>query len=83
MCLDYGTGKVAQPSSECYSSVKDIKTKDSACLCFFIQQVHSGGTNLKSLGLQEARILQLQNACSINATLSDCVNKINKHFLSM
>ncbi|KAK9104139.1 hypothetical protein Scep_020983 [Stephania cephalantha] len=76
-CLDYGTGKAAQPSSECCSAVKDIRTKDPACLCFFIQQVHSGRAELKSLGLQEARILQLSSACGINATLSDCIKLLN------
>ncbi|KAK9166515.1 hypothetical protein Scep_001706 [Stephania cephalantha] len=82
MCLDYGTGKAAQPSSECCSSVKDIKIKDSACLCFFIQQVHSGGPNLKSLGLQEARILQLPKACGINATLSDCAKSSDNQLIA-
>ncbi|KAK9090109.1 hypothetical protein Sjap_023286 [Stephania japonica] len=76
-CLDYGTGKAAQPSTDCCNIVKDIRIKDPACLCFVIQQTHSGRAELKNLGLQEARILQLPSACGINTTLSDCIKLLN------
>ncbi|KAK1552062.1 hypothetical protein Q3G72_009772 [Acer saccharum] len=73
-CLDYAKGKAATPSSQCCGSVKDIKDNDPKCLCFIIQQAHGGSNEmLKSLGIQEAKLLQLPSACQLkNASTSNC-----------
>ncbi|KAF5741171.1 non-specific lipid transfer protein GPI-anchored 1 [Tripterygium wilfordii] len=72
-CLDFVTGKEKTPTKECCSSVKEIKGSQPQCLCFIIQQVHSGNDMVKSLGIQEAKLLQLPSACALtNATASDC-----------
>ncbi|KAL5760199.1 hypothetical protein ACOSP7_018702 [Xanthoceras sorbifolium] len=73
-CLDYAKGKAATPSSQCCGSVKDIKENDPKCLCYIIQQAHGGSSDtLKSLGVQEAKLLQLPSACQLkNASISYC-----------
>ncbi|KAK3223663.1 hypothetical protein Dsin_010688 [Dipteronia sinensis] len=74
MCLDYAQGKAAKPSTQCCGSVKDIKDNDPKCLCYIIQQAHGGSNDqLKSLGIQEAKLLQLPSACELkNASISNC-----------
>ncbi|TXG56046.1 hypothetical protein EZV62_017359 [Acer yangbiense] len=72
-CLDYAKGKTASPSAQCCGSVKDIKDNDPKCLCFIIQQAHSGSSEIKSFGIQEAKLLQLPSACELkNASTSNC-----------
>lgn len=72
-CLEYATAKKDTPSEDCCSSVTDIKGKEPVCLCFIIQQTHSGSQSVTSLGLQFGRLLQLPAACKLaNASLSDC-----------
>ncbi|KAI7752751.1 hypothetical protein M8C21_026833 [Ambrosia artemisiifolia] len=73
-CVDFATGKEATPQKKCCDSVKEMKDSNPACLCFVIQQIHNG-TNpmLKSINIQESRLLQLSSACNIaNASISDC-----------
>ncbi|XWS34560.1 hypothetical protein CRYUN_Cryun21dG0048700 [Craigia yunnanensis] len=73
-CLSFAQGKVATPTKECCSSVSGIKENDPKCLCYILQQSHtSGAQNLKSLGVQEAKLLQLPSACQLkNASVSNC-----------
>ncbi|KAI9170282.1 hypothetical protein LWI28_025488 [Acer negundo] len=73
-CLDYAKGKVATPSAQCCGSVKDIKDDDPKCLCYIIQQAHGGSNEvLRSMGIQEAKLLQLPSACELkNASTSNC-----------
>ncbi|KAK9276200.1 hypothetical protein L1049_005731 [Liquidambar formosana] len=77
-CLNYVTGKAATPTKDCCSAVKDIRDSDPVCLCYFIQQTHNGSQQIKSLGIQEAKLLQLPSACSlVNASVSDCPKLLN------
>ncbi|KAJ6326270.1 hypothetical protein OIU78_013385 [Salix suchowensis] len=72
-CLSYATGKANTPSKDCCSSVQDIKESDPKCLCFIMQKTHNGSAQIKSLGIQEAKLLQLPTACQLqNASLSFC-----------
>ncbi|XP_021279422.1 non-specific lipid transfer protein GPI-anchored 1 isoform X2 [Herrania umbratica] len=76
-CLNFAQGKVATPTKECCSSVSSIKENEPKCLCYLLQQTQtSGAQNLKSLGVQEAKLLQLPTACQLkNASVSDCPRK--------
>ncbi|KAM7484062.1 hypothetical protein LguiA_000071 [Lonicera macranthoides] len=73
-CLTFATGKSSTPTKDCCSAVTDIKDSNPACLCFIIVQIHNGtNPQLKSMGIQEARLLQLPSACKLaNASSSDC-----------
>ncbi|KAL7135096.1 hypothetical protein ABFS83_11G070600 [Erythranthe nasuta] len=73
-CLPFVTAKAAAPSKDCCSSVEDLKESDPACLCYIIQQIHNG-TNaaVKSMGVQESRLLQLPSSCKLaNASVAEC-----------
>ncbi|XP_076953491.1 non-specific lipid transfer protein GPI-anchored 1-like [Bidens hawaiensis] len=73
-CVGFATGQEAKPQPKCCDSVKDMKDSNPACLCFFILQIHNG-TNpmLKTIKVQESRLLQLSSECNIaNASISDC-----------
>ncbi|KAK4753632.1 hypothetical protein SAY87_001736 [Trapa incisa] len=73
VCMSYATGQAGKPTTKCCDSVKEIRAKDPACLCLFIQQVHNGSAQLQSLGILESRLLQLAPVCSIqNSSISDC-----------
>ncbi|GFS33883.1 hypothetical protein Acr_00g0031070 [Actinidia rufa] len=77
-CLNYATGKAEAPTKECCASVTEIKDSDPVCLCYIIQQTHDGGEQVKSLGIQEARLLQLPTACKLtNASASNCPKLLN------
>ncbi|KAG6425502.1 hypothetical protein SASPL_115940 [Salvia splendens] len=78
-CLSFVTAKAQAPGKECCSSATELKEEDPACLCFFIQQVHNGSNAaIKSLGVQEARLLQLPAACNLaNASISECPKLLN------
>ncbi|RVW40055.1 Non-specific lipid transfer protein GPI-anchored 1 [Vitis vinifera] len=66
-------GKAATPTKDCCSAVSEIRESKPVCLCYFIQQAHNGSAEAKSLGIQEAKLLQLPSACKMaNASLSDC-----------
>ncbi|KAF2292894.1 hypothetical protein GH714_029681 [Hevea brasiliensis] len=72
-CLDYATGKGNTPSKECCSAVKDLKENDPKCLCYIIQQTNNGSAQIKNLGIQKDRLLQLPSACQLqNASVSFC-----------
>lgn len=72
-CLEFATGKATVPTKDCCTAVEGIKEDDPKCLCFIIQQTHSGGQTIRSLGIQEAKLLQLPSACHLkNATVSNC-----------
>lgn len=76
-CVAFATGKEATPEKKCCDSVKEMKDSNPACLCFIIQQIHNG-TNpmLKTINIQESRLLQLSSACKIvNASITDCPSK--------
>lgn len=76
ICLDYAKGKSPTPSKDCCTSIKDIKDSKPKCLCYIIQQSHSGADALKSLGVQEDKLLQLPTACQIqNASISNCPSR--------
>lgn len=73
-CLGFATGKGSTPTDGCCKSVSAIKESKPVCLCYIIQQMHTGSNpQLKSLGIQESRLLQLPSACKLaNASSSDC-----------
>ncbi|KAH6824898.1 hypothetical protein C2S53_018782 [Perilla frutescens var. hirtella] len=78
-CLTFVTAKAAAPSKDCCDSVTELKDSEPACLCYIIQQVHNGSNAaVKSMGLQEARLLQLPSACKLaNASVADCPKLLN------
>ncbi|KAJ8773668.1 hypothetical protein K2173_005914 [Erythroxylum novogranatense] len=72
-CVNYATGKEDTPSKDCCSAVQEVKESDAKCLCYIMQQTHSGGSQFRNLGIQEAKLLQLPSACQLqNATVSNC-----------
>ncbi|OAY34306.1 non-specific lipid transfer protein GPI-anchored 1 [Manihot esculenta] len=72
-CLTYATGKANIPTKDCCDEVKDLKDSNPKCLCFIIQQTNSGSAQIKSLGIQQNRLLQLPSACQLrNASVSFC-----------
>ncbi|GFY99963.1 hypothetical protein Acr_13g0013630 [Actinidia rufa] len=64
-CLSYATGKAAMPSKECCGSVTEIKNSEPVCLCYIIQQTHNGSNQIKSMGIQEGKLLQLPTTCQL------------------
>ncbi|KAL3609490.1 hypothetical protein D5086_000510 [Populus alba] len=72
-CLSYATGKANTPTKDCCSAVQGVKDSEPKCLCYVMQQAHNGSAQFKSLGVQEAKLLQLPTACQLqNASLSFC-----------
>ncbi|PSS13682.1 Non-specific lipid transfer protein GPI-anchored 1 like [Actinidia chinensis var. chinensis] len=77
-CLSYATGKAAMPSKECCGSVTEIKNSEPVCLCYIIQQTHNGSNQIKSMGIQEGKLLQLPTTCKLtNASVSYCPKLLN------
>ena len=75
-CLNFATGKANIPSKECCDAATQIKESDPECLCYIIQQTHDGNPQSKSLGIQEAKLLELPSACNVkNANISECPSK--------
>lgn len=73
VCLTYATGKAAVPTKDCCNSVQGIKDSEPECLCFLVQQIHKGDDKIKSMGIQESKLLYLPTACTLkNATLAEC-----------
>lgn len=73
MCLTYATGKAATPTKECCESVKGIKESQPECLCYVIEQAKNGSDEIKKMGIQVAKLLQLPSACNLkNASASNC-----------
>ncbi|KAL5724833.1 hypothetical protein ACHQM5_008044 [Ranunculus cassubicifolius] len=78
VCLAFASGKADTPTKECCSTISEIREKHAVCLCFVIQQAHNGGAQLKSLGIQEAKLLQLPTACKLaNASIANCPGLLN------
>lgn len=77
-CLTFVTAKAAAPSKDCCDSVTELKDSDPACLCYIIQQVHNGSNAaVKSMGVQESRLLQLPSACKLaNASVAECPSNL-------
>ncbi|KAI3423095.1 AAI domain-containing protein [Psidium guajava] len=73
-CLDFVQGKEAAAPKQCCAAVGEIRDSDPACLCFFIEQIHNGSNPMiKSMNIQESRLLQLPSACNLkNSSISDC-----------
>ncbi|KAB5573204.1 hypothetical protein DKX38_000398 [Salix brachista] len=72
-CLNYASGKANTPTKDCCGAVQTIKNSEPKCLCYIIQQAHNGSAQIKSLGIQEAKMLQLPTVCQLqNASLSFC-----------
>lgn len=80
-CLNFATGKAAVPTAECCDASEKIKESVPECLCYIIQQTHKGSPEVKSMGIQEAKLLQLPTACNLkNASITNCPSK-SLHFL--
>lgn len=80
-CLDFASGKEAAPKKECCDATASIKESNPECLCFVIQQTHKGSPQIKSLGIQEDKLLQLPSLCKVkNATITDCPSKLSHTF---
>ncbi|XP_057493773.1 non-specific lipid transfer protein GPI-anchored 1-like isoform X2 [Actinidia eriantha] len=73
-CLNYATGKEAAPTKECCTSVTEIRESHPVCLCYIIKKTHDGGDQVKSLGIQEARLLQLPTACKLANASPELLN---------
>ncbi|XP_074310043.1 non-specific lipid transfer protein GPI-anchored 1 isoform X1 [Silene latifolia] len=72
-CLTFATGKAAEPTKDCCTAVSSMKEKQPVCLCFFIGQAHNGSEQIKSLGIQEAKLMELPSACHLtNASIAEC-----------
>ncbi|GFY99969.1 hypothetical protein Acr_13g0013690 [Actinidia rufa] len=68
----------AMPSKECCGSVTEIKNSEPVCLCYIIQQTHNGSNQIKSMGIQEGKLLQLPTTCQLtNASVSYCPKLLN------
>lgn len=81
-CLNFATGTAAAPTKECCDSATSIKESNPECLCFIIQQIHKGSPEVKSMGIQESRLLQLPSACNLkNASISNCPSKYYTLFI--
>ncbi|KAF6161478.1 hypothetical protein GIB67_009357 [Kingdonia uniflora] len=77
-CLGFASGKVAKPSDECCTSVKDIRSRNPVCLCFIIEKTHEGQATLKQMGVQEAMLLLLPTACNmVDANFTKCPKLLN------
>ncbi|CAK9144313.1 unnamed protein product [Ilex paraguariensis] len=78
-CLTYATAKADTPTKDCYSAVTDIKDSKPVCLCYIIQEMHNDtNSQLKSLGVQEDRLLKLPSVCKLaNVSISDCPKLLN------
>ncbi|KAG9445887.1 hypothetical protein H6P81_012015 [Aristolochia fimbriata] len=72
-CLQYASGKMATPSADCCTAVKDIRTKAPVCLCYVIQQVNDGSPTVKDLGLKVDKLLQMPADCKLaNSSAAEC-----------
>ncbi|RWW45762.1 hypothetical protein BHE74_00048366 [Ensete ventricosum] len=75
-CQEYANGGKEEPTSDCCSSVKDIRGSEPVCLCYVIQQTRSGYSAFKSMGLKVDRLVQLPTVCKLaNSSVSDCPSK--------
>ncbi|KAF6145589.1 hypothetical protein GIB67_037622 [Kingdonia uniflora] len=72
-CLGFASGKVAKPSDECCTYVKDIRSRNPICLCFIIEKTHEGQATLKQMGVQEAMLLLLPTACNMVGGITQAI----------
>ncbi|WVZ04878.1 hypothetical protein V8G54_018224 [Vigna mungo] len=72
-CLSFATGKKDIPSDDCCAATLSIKQSNPECLCYIIELTHKGSPQVKQLGIQEDKLLQLPSACHMkNASITDC-----------
>ncbi|TVU03917.1 hypothetical protein EJB05_48049 [Eragrostis curvula] len=77
-CMDYATGHTGSPSSTCCADAGATQKSRPECLCYIIQQVHSGRNEVQSLGLRFERLLALPSACKLaNANVTLCINLLH------
>ncbi|RWR87007.1 non-specific lipid transfer protein GPI-anchored 1-like protein [Cinnamomum micranthum f. kanehirae] len=77
-CLQYSTGKAAEPTGACCTSTKEVRKDDPVCLCFFIQQTFKGVPEIKTFGVKVDRLLLLPSACKLtNTSVADCPKLLN------
>uniref|UniRef100_A0A0E0LXA7 Bifunctional inhibitor/plant lipid transfer protein/seed storage helical domain-containing protein n=1 Tax=Oryza punctata TaxID=4537 RepID=A0A0E0LXA7_ORYPU len=77
-CMDYATGHEDAPSSTCCGDMSATQQARPECLCYIIQQVHSGRNEVQSLGLRFDRLLAMPAACKLpNANVSLCINLLH------
>jgi hypothetical protein len=75
-CMDFATGHSGTPSSTCCSDAAATHKSRPECLCYIIQQVHSGRQEVQSLGLRFDRLLALPSACKLaNANVTLCISE--------
>ena len=75
-CMDYATGHEDTPSAKCCDDTSVIQKARPQCLCYIIQQVHSGTHGVQSLGLRFDRLLAQPAACKLaNANVSLCISE--------
>jgi len=81
-CLNFASGKEATPKKECCDATTSIKESNPECLCYIIQQTHKGSPEIKNLGIQEDKLLQLPSLCNVkNASITNCPSKHSHHFI--
>ncbi|OEL21074.1 Non-specific lipid transfer protein GPI-anchored 1 [Dichanthelium oligosanthes] len=77
-CMDYATGHAGSPSSTCCADAADTEKARPQCLCYIIQQVHSGRNEVQSLGLRFDRLMALPGACKLpNSNVTLCISLLN------
>ncbi|XP_040382503.1 non-specific lipid transfer protein GPI-anchored 1 isoform X2 [Oryza brachyantha] len=77
-CMDYATGHEDAPSSTCCGDTSETQRQRPECLCYIVQQVHSGRNEVQSLGLRFDRLLAMPAACKLpNANVSLCINLLH------
>lgn len=75
-CMDYATGHAASPSSTCCGDAGDTEKARPECLCYIIQQTHTGRNQVQSLGLRFDRLMALPAACNLpNSNVSLCISE--------
>ncbi|CAM0911853.1 unnamed protein product [Alopecurus aequalis] len=73
-CMDYATGHEDKPSAKCCDDTSVTQKARPECLCYIIQQVHSGTHGVQSLGLRFDRLLAQPAACKLTqANVSLCI----------
>uniref|UniRef100_A0A0A0LCN4 Bifunctional inhibitor/plant lipid transfer protein/seed storage helical domain-containing protein n=1 Tax=Cucumis sativus TaxID=3659 RepID=A0A0A0LCN4_CUCSA len=65
---------------ECCDSIEGIKESKPKCLCFFIQQTRNGNQHIKSLGIQEIKLLHLPSVCHLkSSSVSHSLTNFSSH----
>ncbi|KAK1606616.1 hypothetical protein QYE76_030289 [Lolium multiflorum] len=77
-CMDYATGHEDSPSAKCCDDTSETQKERPECLCYIIQQVHSGTHGVQNLGLRFDRLLAQPAACKLtHANVSLCINLLH------